>query len=210
LRRVAASPGTSLRTFLPLAPLLLLVAPRTAPAAVPSADVVRYRILNEALAQAERPSAAWDPGQRDCAGFVRYLFRRATGSQAPLWLRRDGTRGAFVKAEELLVSFVPLERDVSPERVETGDLLAYFDESRPPADAFHLMVLLRPPGTAPGRLLAVYHNGATGPDAAVRKVWVDDLQSGPPEWRPVPGNPGFLGVFRWSGFASSSTKGAPR
>jgi len=208
LRRVAVPPGPALAAVLSA---LALLAPREAPAAAaPPADLVRYRLLNEALAQAERPSAAWDPGQRDCAGFVRYLFRRATGSQAPLWLRRDGTRASFVKAEELLSSFEPLERDVSPERVETGDLLAYFDESRPPSDAFHLMVLLRPPGTAPGRLLAVYHNGATGPDAAVRKVWVDDLLSGPPEWRPVPGNPTFLGVFRWSGFASSSPKGAPR
>jgi len=179
-------------------------------ASAPSADVVRYRLLNEALAQAERVSAEWDPGQRDCAGFVRYLFRKATGARGPLWIRRDGTPARFVKAEELLGAFLPLERAVSPERVETGDLLAFFDETKPPADAFHLMLMLRPPGTAPDRILVVYHNGATGTEAAVRKVWLDDLLRGPAEWRPAPGNPGFLGVFRWSGFVPAEPKGAPR
>lgn len=166
------------------------------------ADLVRFRILNEALAQAESVSADWDPGQRDCAGFVRFLFRKATSAKGPMWKRRDGSAAPFVKAGELLgTSFVPLLREVSRDSVLTGDLLAFFDEGKAPEDAFHLMVLLRPPGTAPDRLLLVYHNGATGPEAAVRKVWLDDLLAGPPQWRPAPDNPRFLGVFRWSGFA---------
>lgn len=189
--------------------LSIVLAAAPAVTAGPPPDLVRFRILNEALAQAERISPEWDPGQRDCAGLVRYLFRKATGSRVPLWTRHDGTPAPFVKAEELLGSFTPLERRVERGRIETGDLLAYFDETKPPADAFHLMVLLRPPGTAPDRLLAVYHNGATGPDAAVRKVWVDDLLAGPPEWRPVPSNPSFLGVFRWSGFAAPAARKEP-
>jgi hypothetical protein len=180
-----------------------LSAASLAPPARPGDDLVRFRLLNEALAQAERVSADWDPGQRDCAGFVRFVFRKATGATSPLWTRRDGTPARFVKAEELLgTSFLPLARAVSKDEVETGDVLAFFDETKPPADAFHLMVVLRPPGTAPDRLLVVYHNGASGPDAAVRKVWLDDLVFGPPEWRPSPDNPRFLGVFRWSGFAA--------
>lgn len=188
--------------------LLLLTALLSAvgggvPPAAPDAELVRFRLLNEALAQAERVSPDWDPGQRDCAGFVRFLFRKSTGARAPLWTRRDGTRAHFVKAEELLGgSFRPQMREVSRDLVETGDLLAFFDETKPPADAFHLMVVLRPLGTAPDRLLVVYHNGGTGPEAAVRKVWLDDLSTGPPEWRPAPDNPRFLGVFRWAGFGN--------
>ncbi len=35
----------------------------------------RYRLLREALAQAEKITPDWHPDQRDCAGFVRYLWR---------------------------------------------------------------------------------------------------------------------------------------
>lgn len=177
-------------------------------AAPPSADdvaSVRFRLLHEALAQAERPSADWDPGQRDCAGFVRLLFRKSTLSREALWTRKDGAKSSFLTADELLAyNFTPLARAVDRDRAETGDLLAFYDPEKPPQDAWHLVVVLRPPGTAPDRLLAVYHNGAAPPDGAVRKVWVDDLVAGPAAWRPIPENPRFLGAFRWNGFGGAS------
>jgi len=188
-----------------LAGAALLGAGATAPA--PGAETVRYRILNEALAQAERVSADWDPSQRDCAGFVRFLYRKTIGQRAPLWHRRDGSPADFLAADELLAyNFTPISRAPDEDTVATGDLLAFFDPAKPPEDAWHLMVLLRPPGTAPDRILLVYHNGASGRDAAVRKVWLDDLLAGPPEWRPIPTNPRFIGTFRWNAWSAVATK----
>ena len=164
-------------------------------------DGARFRLLNEALTQAESPRADWDKGQRDCAGFVRFVYRKALGEKGALWRGRDGRPAPFVTAEELLgYNFSPVSRAPARDRVETGDLLAFYNSDRPPADAWHLMLLLRPPGAAPDRVLVVYHNGAAGPEAALRKVWLDDLLEGPPEWRPSASNPRFLGTFRWNGW----------
>jgi len=173
------------------------------PIASDSADLIRNRILNETLAQAERASADWDPGQRDCAGLVRLVYRKSLGARAPLWLGKDGARSEFRVADELVAyNFTPISKAPDRDRIRTGDVLAYFNPNKPPRDAWHLMILLRPPGTAPDRLLAVYHNGASGTEGAVRKVWLDDLAAGPPEWRPAPGNPIFVGTFRWNGWAA--------
>jgi hypothetical protein len=165
------------------------------------ADGARFRLLNEALTQAESPRADWDPAQRDCAGFVRFLYRKALGEKSDLWRDRNGAAVSFVTAEELLgYNFSPVSREPAKDRIETGDLLAFYNPEKPPADAWHLMLLLNPPGAAPDRVLVVYHNGAAGPDAAVRKVWLDDLLTGPPEWRPAASNPRFVGTFRWNGW----------
>ncbi len=184
-----------------LAPPALSLAVLVASAAPPRepAGGARFRLLNEALAQAERPRADWDPGQRDCAGLVRFLYRKALGEKSALWRDRAGAAASFVTAEELLgYNFSPVSRAPAKDRIETGDLLAFYNPEKPPADAWHLMLLLNPPGAAPDRVLVVYHNGAAGPDAAVRKVWLDDLLAGPPEWRPAVSNPRFVGTFRWN------------
>jgi uncharacterized protein YfaT (DUF1175 family) len=174
-------------------------------------DGARFRLLNEALTQAESPHSDWDPGQRDCAGLVRFLYRKSLGATDALWRDKDDRPARFVTAEELLsYNFSPLSREPAKDRIETGDLLAFYNPDVAPADAWHLMLLLRPPGAAPDRLLVVYHNGARGPDAAVRKVWLDDLLAGPPEWRPGASNPRFLGTFRWNGWrARATTKKEP-
>jgi hypothetical protein len=169
------------------------------------ASAARFRLLNEALTQAESPRPDWDPAQRDCAGFVRLLFRKSLGADAPAWRLAGGKTAPFASAGELLAyNFSPLSRAPGRGRVETGDLLAFFNPDKPRTDAWHLMVLLRPPGAAPGRVLAVWHNGASGGDAAVRKVWLEDLETGPPEWRPSSDNPRFLGTFRWNGWKETA------
>jgi uncharacterized protein len=171
----------------------------------PDASGPRFRLLNEALTQAEGPRSDWDPAQRDCAGFVRFLFRKALGKNAPAWRLAGGNTARFAPADELLAyNFTAISRAPEPARVETGDVLAFRNPEKPRTDAWHLIVLLRPPGAAPSRVLAVWHNGATGDAAAVRKVWLDDLASGPPEWRPLAENPRFVGTFRWNGWVSSS------
>jgi len=171
-------------------------------------DLARFRMVQEALTQAESPRRDWDPRQRDCAGFVRLLYRKAIGSPDALWRDRGGRAVAFVSAEELVAyNFSFLGREPEADGVATGDLLAFYCPEKPPADAWHLMVLLRPAGAVPGRLLVVWHNGSAGADAAVRKVWLDDLRAGPPEWRPSAANPRFLGTFRWNGWMPSRAQG---
>jgi len=75
-----------------------------------------------------------------------------------------------------------------------GDLLFYrqFGHSSP----WHSMIVTR----VGGQTQVVYH---TGPDHSqrgeMRRVSIADLLTHPePEWRPVPGNPNFLGVYRWN------------
>jgi uncharacterized protein YfaT (DUF1175 family) len=188
--------------FLPLAGLLA-----SAALSREAVDSVRFRLLNEALTQAESPRGDWDPGQRDCAGFVRFLFRKSLGGKDVLWRDKNGSPATFVTAQELLgYNFSPISRAPAKDRIETGDLLAFYNSDKPPADAWHLMLLLRPPGAAPDRVLVVYHNGAAGRDAALRKVWLEDLLAGPPEWRPEASNPRFLGTFRWNGWSDRAGK----
>ena len=75
-----------------------------------------------------------------------------------------------------------------------GDLLFYrqFGHALP----WHSMVVTQ--GGAGG--VVVYHTGPDhGQPGEMRRMLISDLLDHPqPEWRPVPGNPNFLGVFRWN------------
>ena len=87
-----------------------------------------------------------------------------------------------------------VSRDLA--RAEPGDLLFYrHDDAETP---FHSMIYLGASQFRPdGRLYVVYH---TGPDLGEIRRWtVEELMRYPqPEWRPLPNNPRFLGVFRWN------------
>jgi uncharacterized protein len=90
-----------------------------------------------------------------------------------------------------------VSRDV--DRAQTGDLLFYRQESD--HLPFHSMVYLGPSQIRndAGRYL-VYH---TGPDAddpgEIRRPTLDELRHFPePDWRPLPDNPRFFGVYRWN------------
>lgn len=166
------------------------------------------RVINEQLRQG--PTPRWF--HRDCAGLVRFavgetlrahdakwlaangLSNRALPPEVELtaaergalagWVREDGTRGAFVTAETLVRRNSRfLGRDVNA--AEAGDLL-FFDQG----DDAHLMVWM-------GRYVA-YHTGTEGPsDNGLRAVTLDALMRWKDtRWRPEPGNPNFVGVFR--------------
>jgi uncharacterized protein len=89
----------------------------------------------------------------------------------------------------------PVGRDVAALR--PGDLLYFHQPSQNAPD--HLMIFVGSSSfESEGRDWVVYH---TGPDAAhpgeVRKVRLRDLMRHPAaRWRPVAGNPQFVGVFR--------------
>jgi uncharacterized protein YfaT (DUF1175 family) len=125
------------------------------------------------------------------------LFRVKEGGFQPA----DLTTGAFAQFADAktleLRSTHFVARD--PDRAQPGDLLFY----RQASDhmPFHSMIYLGSSQIAKdaGRYL-VYH---TGPDAAgsgeIRRPTLDELRRFPePDWRPLPDNPRFLGVYRWN------------
>jgi uncharacterized protein len=120
------------------------------------------------------------------------LFRVRPGSFTPA----DADNGAFAQFADAksIVEFNAylVTRDVR--QAQPGDLLFYrqFGQSSP----WHSMIVTR----IGGRPAVVYD---TGPDhrqpGELRHVTVVELLDHPqPQWRPIPGNPNFLGVYRWN------------
>jgi hypothetical protein len=166
------------------------------------------RVVEEQLRQG--PTPRWF--HRDCAGLVRFavgetlrphdakwlaangLSARALPPEVPLsdaeraalrgFTRDDGTRGPFVTADTLVRrNSVFVARDVN--LAEPGALL-FFDQG----DDAHLMVWM-------GRY-AAYHTGTeTRTDNGLRVATFHQLMHAKDtRWRPEPGNPNFVGVFR--------------
>ena len=102
----------------------------------------------------------------------------------------------FADAKTLIhLNSRPLGRDVRALR--SGDLLYFHQPSQ--RDPDHLMVFVgRSQFEAEGDDWVVYHTGPldAGP-GEVRKVRLSTLMQHPsPRWRPLVGNPNFVGVFR--------------
>jgi hypothetical protein len=120
------------------------------------------------------------------------LFRVRPGSFEPT----DATNGAFAQfadAKTLVernAYFVT--RDVR--QAQPGDLLFYrqFGQSSP----WHSMIVTR----IAGQPAVVYDTGEDhGKAGELRRVLLTELLDHPqPQWRPLPGNPNFLGVYRWN------------
>ena len=105
----------------------------------------------------------------------------------------DGAFAQFADAKTLVErNAYLLGRDVRA--ALPGDLLFYrqFGQSSP----WHSMVVL-----GSGTSAEVVYD--TGPDhgqpGEIRRVLLSELLNHPePQWRPLPGNPNFLGVYRWN------------
>jgi len=124
------------------------------------------------------------------------LFRVGPGSFTP----PDTSNGAFAQfadAKTLVernAYFV--SRDVR--QAEPGDLLFYrqFEQSSP----WHSMIVTR----IAGQPAVVYDTGPSGhgshsQSGELRRVVLAELLDHPqPQWRPLTGNPNFLGVYRWN------------
>jgi uncharacterized protein len=105
----------------------------------------------------------------------------------------DGAFAQFADARTLVdrnAYFV--SRDVRA--AEPGDLLFYrqFGQSSP----WHSMIVTRSGAAAE----VVYDTGPDhGKPGEIRRVLLSELLDHPqPQWRPAPGNPNFLGVYRWN------------
>jgi uncharacterized protein YfaT (DUF1175 family) len=120
------------------------------------------------------------------------LFRVQSGRFQPF----DATGGAFAQfadAKTLVErNAYPVSRDVRDAR--PGDLLFYrqFGQSSP----WHSMIVTR----IGGQPAVVYHTGPDhGQPGELRRVLLAELLDHPqPQWRPLAGNPNFLGVYRWN------------
>jgi len=120
------------------------------------------------------------------------LFRVRPGSFEPV----DAANGAFAQfadAKTLVERNAYLvSRDVR--EAQPGDLLFYrqFGQSSP----WHSMIVTRIGGQA----AVVYDTGEDhGQAGELRRAALAELLDHPqPQWRPVPANPNFLGVYRWN------------
>lgn len=163
-----------------------------------------------ALRQAEKQDAYWDTGQRDCAGFIRYVYKNVFRSDQPLWRDRSGRLSAYLRAEELIgYNFHQIEYEASAQdsyrQLRTGDVLVYYNPSKDVLDSWHLMLVLFPNDKNRNQPLLIYHNGARDDSGSIRKIWWDSLfLRSWSEWRPDVKNPFFRGVYRWNRMAPNS------
>jgi uncharacterized protein len=168
------------------------------------------------------PTAQLPPEIHDCAALVRFAYREALREHSGAWatgmglgmvppmpsprLRPSGANlfridegrwAQFADADTLRrYNTRFLTRDIR--RAERGDLLFYrqLDQASP----YHVMVFLGPSQLESGaRKFVVYHTGPIGGSAGeIRRPTVEELLHHPlPKWRPLEGNPNFLGVHRW-------------
>lgn len=105
----------------------------------------------------------------------------------------DGAFAQFADARTLVErNAYLLSRDVR--QALPGDLLFYrqFGQSSP----WHSMIVVR----AGANASVVYDTGTDhGKPGELRRVALAELLDHPqPQWRPLPGNPNFLGIYRWN------------
>lgn len=199
-------------------------------------DREAFRIWFVALLeqQLEAPSPAWEPAQRDCAGLLRFAFREALATHTTAWRDRvaftsgppgqdpspvfgrewrsgfptpEGSqpfaKGAYLRR----LSCVPMGRELQLAR--SGDLI-FFARGGAHAQPDHVMAFVRP--DVDGAPMLLYHTGPEGSGAArqpgeIRRVRLDDLLHHPdPDFRPLPENPAFLGLYRWRLLAGESSE----
>jgi uncharacterized protein YfaT (DUF1175 family) len=125
------------------------------------------------------------------------LFRIRPGPFSPSDLA-DGTFTEFADAKTLMrCNSHRVARSL--EHARSADLLFFrqLDQRQP----FHAMVVVGQSRLEPSReQWIVYHTGPSGRDKGeVRRPTFSQLLAHPnPQWRPVSGNPNFLGVYRWN------------
>jgi uncharacterized protein YfaT (DUF1175 family) len=125
------------------------------------------------------------------------LFRVRAGRFEAADLK-SGAFAEFADAETLMLRNA-WRVSTDMDQARPGDLLFYRQlEQRMP---FHAMIYLGASQFEPSRdSYIVYHTGPDGSDPGeIRRPSLSELERHPkPQWRPVSGNPNFLGVYRWN------------
>ncbi len=119
----------------------------------------------------------------------RSVFRIAPGSFEPGDVEAGRLVGAATAEELMRYNSVLLGRTAAS--AERGDLM-FFAHPLAEGSGYHSMVYL-------GDGMVVYHTGASPEEGGeVRLLSLETLARHPDSsWHPVPGNPHFLGFFRW-------------
>ena len=168
------------------------------PVVVEDQSFYKMKIIRIALDQSESPSEAWEPQQRDCAGFVRFVYKNALNNKSPLWLSWQNEKTNFATAELLVVKNFTKISDEIGDSIQTGDILVFHREDQKKEDQWHLMILMESPWEQK-KWLVTYHNGAHDETGGVKKLWLNDLINAPQEnWKPIKDNRNYVGVYRWN------------
>lgn len=162
----------------------------------------KINIIRVALEQSEKPSPYWEPQQRDCAGFVRFVYKSALNTKAPLWTPWEGSeRIPYANAELLVSKSFSKVSDGIDDSMKTGDLLVFRREGQKKEDQWHLMMVMESPWEQ-NKWLVTYHNGARDESGGVKKLWMRDLiETEQSDWKPIKANKNFVGVYRWNAWA---------
>ncbi|HEU4433504.1 MAG TPA: DUF1175 family protein [Pyrinomonadaceae bacterium] len=135
------------------------------------------------------------------------LFRAMPGNYSPRDVA-EGKFSEFADAQTLKMfnaTFVGRDR----QQAQPGDLL-FFHQPWVQKFPYHVMIFLGEPRLASENAhdWVVYHTGASPQDAGeVKKVRLSVLDQHPNKrWRPLPGNPNFLGFFRLKIFNQQVTE----
>jgi uncharacterized protein YfaT (DUF1175 family) len=120
----------------------------------------------------------------------RSVFRIAPGAYQPGDVEAGRLVGAATSAELMRYNSTLLGR--TPATAERGDLL-FFAHPLAEGSGYHSMIYL-------GDGMVVYHTGAAPEEGGeVRLLSLETLAMHPdPSWHPRPGNPHFLGFYRWN------------
>lgn len=193
---------------------------------------LRRAVAMLALQQGRKISPAWDKGQQDCAGLIRFAYRealkpRTANQRANLFLPRklhfpavSGLARALLPAypNVWLVGEAPprfshfadaetlLQRNFRQKGMDADSAeegdVLAFRDSGRIDEPYHLMLVAK---NRNGEKTLVYHNGAVGKEAGVRVVPLAAFETGQlPAWNPSDKNPNFLGVFEWNKIQSKN------
>jgi uncharacterized protein YfaT (DUF1175 family) len=192
------------------------------------ADQQAFRMWFRFLAEAQyyRAPGTLPKEINDCAALLRYAYRESLSEHNSAWANRLGLPElpALPAVRKYAYPFTPLRaglfrtqlgafaefadaqtlerwnchfvsRDLN--RAIPGDLLFYKQIAEASRLPFHSMIFLGPSQIEPSRkTFVLYHTG--GPEG-IRRLTIDELIEYPlAQWRPIPGNENFLGVFRWN------------
>jgi uncharacterized protein YfaT (DUF1175 family) len=163
----------------------------------------------------------------DCAALIRYAYREALRAHDSAWATAAHlpVTPAFESVAKYQYPYTPLgaalfhipggfaqfadaqtlqrnnahflTRDLS--RAQPGDLLFFRQDAE--HMPYHSMIFTGASRiTRDAARYIVYHTGPDGADPGIiRRLTVDELLHYPePDWRPIPANPYFLGVYRWN------------
>ena len=176
------------------------MSPRWEPHQRDCAGLIRFAYREALSARSEKQLAALATPQQLFLPPVSDRTRRLLPAYPKIWgvgFDRTGAERfeSFADAETL-IGFNFRKIAVKPEDALPADLLV-FRKALESDEPYHLMLIGA--RSVAGRSVVVYHNGASGPDGAVRVIPLDDLYHSPdPAWIPTPDNPQFLGVYSWT------------